>query len=65
MCGEWLVIDGEVYDLTALLPAHPGGAEILLEHAGKDATAAFRRVGHPSAIEILRANYRIGRIASD
>ena len=34
----WLGIDGLVYDVTKFLDDHPGGPEIVLEHAGKDAT---------------------------
>jgi predicted heme/steroid binding protein len=59
----WVVIDGEVYDLTALVEAHPGGSAILLDYAGKDASEAFRQARHPGTVEILRANYRIGRVA--
>jgi cytochrome b involved in lipid metabolism len=43
----WTAIHGVVYDITAYLAYHPGGAEILLdEAAGKDGTAAFTAM-HP------------------
>jgi hypothetical protein len=61
----WLVIDGDVYDVTGWIEQHPGGAERLREWAGKDATAAFRQAGHGPLTEVLRLNYRIGRVASD
>lgn len=38
----WAVLQGLVFDLTAYLPYHPGGADVLLEHAGGDVTAPFR-----------------------
>lgn len=31
----WLVIGGKVYDVTAYLPEHPGGADIMLGSTGK------------------------------
>lgn len=34
----WLIIDNLVYDLTAFLPMHPGGEQILYPYGGKDAT---------------------------
>jgi hypothetical protein len=37
----WVVVDGTVYDITDFIKdesGHPGGAEIPLEYAGKDAT---------------------------
>ena len=42
-----MVINGNVYDLTDFIDAHPGGANIILKYAGRDATEAFEPV-HPS-----------------
>lgn len=36
-----VVIDSKVYDLTEFADAHPGGAHVLLQVAGKDATSEF------------------------
>ncbi len=33
----WLILDGEVYDVTKFLESHPGGEEILLDLAGTTA----------------------------
>ena len=50
--GVWVIIDGLVYDVTEWHEDHPGGSEILLELAGKDATKLFAAVQHsPDAIE--------------
>lgn len=43
----WVVVQGNVYDVTSFLDAHPGGASILLQNAGKDATKQFIPF-HPS-----------------
>eukprot|EP00662_Eupelagonemidae_sp_cell21_P033435 gene33435-23995_t len=37
----WVVVRGRVLDCSSYLGHHPGGAEILLRHAGRDATEAF------------------------
>jgi cytochrome b involved in lipid metabolism len=58
----WLVIDGEVYDVSAFAAQHPGGAERLYLWAGRDATAAFGAAAHSQATRVLRLNYRIGRV---
>ncbi|KAH8805495.1 cytochrome b5-like heme/steroid binding domain-containing protein [Xylogone sp. PMI_703] len=42
----WLVIHGKVYDATPFLDDHPGGAEIVLETAGRDASTEFDDVNH-------------------
>ena len=42
----WTVLSGRVYNMTPYMPYHPGGAAILMQAAGKDGTALFRRY-HP------------------
>eukprot|EP00437_Effrenium_voratum_P043516 CAMPEP_0181476594 /NCGR_PEP_ID=MMETSP1110-20121109/41785_1 /TAXON_ID=174948 /ORGANISM="Symbiodinium sp., Strain CCMP421" /LENGTH=513 /DNA_ID=CAMNT_0023601877 /DNA_START=63 /DNA_END=1604 /DNA_ORIENTATION=- len=37
----WIIVDGDVYDVTKFAGVHPGGTQILLEYAGKDATEDF------------------------
>lgn len=37
----WLAINGGVFDLTMYLEYHPGGEEMLMKGAGKDATELF------------------------
>lgn len=41
----WIVVDGEVYNITSWLKRHPGGARILMHFAGEDATVSWRLVG--------------------
>jgi len=60
--STWLVIDGDVYDVSGWLEQHPGGAERLRQWAGRDATGAFEEAGHSPLTRILRLNYRIGRV---
>ncbi|CAG9566691.1 unnamed protein product [Danaus chrysippus] len=42
----WVVIYDRVYDISTFLYEHPGGDEIMLEYAGRDASTAFRGSGH-------------------
>lgn len=42
----WMAINNEVYDLTMYIDYHPGGANKLMEGAGKDATDLFYE-NHP------------------
>jgi cytochrome b5-like protein len=60
----WVVIDGDVYDVTGFVHEHPGGAERLLEWGGRDASAAFQAASHGALTHVLRLNYRIGRAAA-
>ncbi|KAI2643534.1 mitochondrial cytochrome-like protein b2 [Xylaria nigripes] len=46
----WLVVNGAVYDLTEFASEHPGGIDILLQYAGRDATAAYLEAHPPSLI---------------
>ncbi|XP_030804837.1 acyl-CoA (8-3)-desaturase-like [Camarhynchus parvulus] len=38
---RWLVIHRKVYDISHFYRRHPGGARLLVSHAGQDATDAF------------------------
>jgi predicted heme/steroid binding protein len=62
--STWIVLDGEVYDVTGWQSEHPGGAERLREWAGKDASEAFRQAKHGPLTHVLRLNYRIGRVGT-
>eukprot|EP00913_Durusdinium_trenchii_P006959 g6545.t1 len=37
----WVVVDGQVLDVTSFLSEHPGGELAILTFAGKDATEEF------------------------
>ncbi|XP_074695878.1 cytochrome b5 type B isoform X2 [Strix aluco] len=58
----WLVIHGRVYDVTRFLDEHPGGEEVLLEQAGRDATECFEDVGHSMDAREMLKQYYIGEI---
>ena len=37
----WVIVDGQVLDVTSFLPDHPGGEKAILLYAGRDATEEF------------------------
>lgn len=56
----WMVLYDKVYDITQFLFEHPGGEELLMEHAGRDGTIAFRGVGHSKAALLSLQEYLVG-----
>lgn len=48
----WAAIKGEVYNLTAWIDEHPGGAREIISLCGQDGTAAFSNQ-HEGAIKVL------------
>lgn len=58
----WFVIHDKVYDVTKFLDEHPGGEEILVEHAGKDSTDEFEDVGHSTDARDMMKEYLIGEL---
>eukprot|EP01064_Diplonema_japonicum_P027227 TRINITY_DN3910_c1_g8_i1.p1 TRINITY_DN3910_c1_g8~~TRINITY_DN3910_c1_g8_i1.p1 ORF type:complete len:520 (+),score=168.63 TRINITY_DN3910_c1_g8_i1:54-1613(+) len=57
----WIVIDGDVYNLSKFGKFHPGGHSVLRPYAGKDASEAFWGLHR---IEVLTKyqNLKIGRV---
>lgn len=60
--STWLVIHNGIYDVTEFLNEHPGGEEVLLEVAGKEATEMFEDVGHSTDARELMKKYKIGEL---
>ena len=62
--GFWMVIRGQVYDLTEFKEVHPGGAKILTSSAGMDGTRAYEKVEHHlnSEVHAMLDMYKIGRV---
>ncbi|EED78977.1 predicted protein, partial [Postia placenta Mad-698-R] len=59
----WVIVDNKVYDVTDFIPAHPGGARMLLNFAGRDATAASRPFHAPPRIAAaLPAHKHLGEL---
>ena len=55
--NPWFVVDGEVYDGTAFLEGHPGGATSIIGAAGQDATDEFMAIRtFPPSASILTSH---------
>jgi L-lactate dehydrogenase (cytochrome) len=47
----WVIVHGKVYDVTEFLPEHPGGMNIILKYAGKDATEEYEPIHPPDTLD--------------
>lgn len=61
----WIAIDSQVWDVTTFLALHPGGASIIFQHGGTDATKAYSQY-HPLSLvkNTLPPSMLVGTIAS-
>ncbi|PJF18076.1 hypothetical protein PSACC_02096, partial [Paramicrosporidium saccamoebae] len=62
---QLVVIDDLVYDVSAFLDRHPGGANILKAYVGRDATSAFNGGlnSHTQSARTLARTMVVGRVA--
>jgi len=60
----WIIIHGNVYDITSFLSEHPGGEEVLMGLGGQDATECFESVGHSDEAKQLREKFKIGEVTN-
>ena len=61
----WIILDGKVYNVSALLNSHPGGVNAIFQLAGTDATTAFRAAhseGSSAAYSSIE-KYLVGNLA--
>eukprot|EP00735_Rhodelphis_limneticus_P003344 TRINITY_DN14807_c0_g1::TRINITY_DN14807_c0_g1_i1::g.30234::m.30234 TRINITY_DN14807_c0_g1::TRINITY_DN14807_c0_g1_i1::g.30234 ORF type:complete len:134 (-),score=45.93,sp/Q9ZWT2/CYB5D_ARATH/45.16/2e-31,Cyt-b5/PF00173.23/8.4e-28 TRINITY_DN14807_c0_g1_i1:569-925(-) len=61
----WFIVHGKVYDATKFLNNHPGGEEVLLDFAGRDATDGFEDVGHSEEARKQLEEYYIGDLKAE
>lgn len=60
----WVIIDSVVYNLTSFADLHPGGAAVLRDVAGQDATQAFYNL-HRHEVLAKYGRLRIGTIEAE
>eukprot|EP00525_Craspedostauros_australis_P009718 CAMPEP_0198112426 /NCGR_PEP_ID=MMETSP1442-20131203/4282_1 /TAXON_ID= /ORGANISM="Craspedostauros australis, Strain CCMP3328" /LENGTH=130 /DNA_ID=CAMNT_0043769189 /DNA_START=117 /DNA_END=509 /DNA_ORIENTATION=+ len=67
----WLIIGNatnggpKVYNVSKYLDDHPGGAEVLLDVAGKDADEFFEDIGHSKEAREELSKYLVGKVKLD
>merc|ERR1719401_2792867 len=59
----WVVLYGKAYDLGKFAKVHPGGAKLIYDAAGKDATLLFDPI-HPKDImdKLLKPSLTMGEV---
>merc|ERR1711933_31343 len=58
----WVVVAGEVLDVTSFLSQHPGGELAIITFAGKDATEEFNMIHPPDVIPKYAPDACIGKL---
>ncbi|KAF9156139.1 hypothetical protein DFQ26_009457 [Actinomortierella ambigua] len=61
----WVIVNGQVLDVTKFLPDHPGGKKAVLIFAGRDATAEFNMLHKPDVVEKYAPESIIGVLSKD
>lgn len=59
--NPWFVVNGEVYDGTAFLKEHPGGAQSIISAAALDSTDEFMAI-HSETAKAMMKDYHIGTL---
>merc|ERR1712127_532020 len=60
----WVVVNGEVLNVTKFLSDHPGGELAILTFAGKDATEEFNMIHPPDVIPKYAPDAIIGKVGT-
>lgn len=58
----WIVVDGDVYDLTKFQDDHPGGKKILQRVAGKDASKQFWKYHNEGILKKYQKQLQVGSL---
>lgn len=60
----WVVLHGEVYDVTKFLNDHPGGKKAIMLYAGKDATVEFDMLHSKDLLARYGPDFHIGALTA-
>merc|ERR1719326_1581343 len=58
----WVVVSGDVLNVTSFLSQHPGGELAIITFAGKDATEEFNMIHPPDVIPKYAPDAVIGKL---
>lgn len=61
----WCIIDAKVYDLTDFVDAHPGGAAVLEQVAGLDATVDFFNLHRLEVLQKYESSLCVGTVKGE
>ena len=60
----WVTGNGNVFNVTSYINAHPGGKNNIIAYCGKDIQAAFNSQGHSAKASNIFASYKIGTLGA-
>lgn len=58
----WVIVEGQVYDVTSVLGWHPGGVPAILNNSGKDITKVFKSIHPPNTLRRIPIEAHLGPI---
>jgi len=58
----WIILNGKVYDFTKFAPSHPGGASVILQRAGQDASELFNTFHSKDMVDELPPGSYLGNL---
>ncbi|KAF5663394.1 cytochrome b2 mitochondrial [Fusarium circinatum] len=59
----WIIINGDVWDVTGFAEMHPGGEDVVEEHYGKDASEVYNSIHGPKlAMGYFGTTNLVGRV---
>ncbi|KAG8932106.1 Cytochrome b2, mitochondrial precursor [Tulasnella sp. 418] len=59
----WVIIRGQVYDLTEFVARHPGGSRVIINNAGQDVTTLFEGIHSPAVLQsMLQPHQHLGPV---
>eukprot|EP00123_Amoebidium_parasiticum_P008681 comp18952_c0_seq1/m.21212 comp18952_c0_seq1/g.21212 ORF comp18952_c0_seq1/g.21212 comp18952_c0_seq1/m.21212 type:complete len:439 (-) comp18952_c0_seq1:356-1672(-) len=61
----FVVVKGNIYDVTDYLDMHPGGSDLLLRDAGADATADFEAGFHSQIARMILEHLKVGQLKGE
>eukprot|EP00668_Euglena_longa_P000755 GGOE01000912.1.p1 GENE.GGOE01000912.1~~GGOE01000912.1.p1 ORF type:complete len:641 (-),score=137.47 GGOE01000912.1:544-2412(-) len=59
----WVVVNGQVLDVSAFRKEHPGGSKVLLRYAGRDASEEFNLLHRPDVVAKYIGRAIVGTLA--
>lgn len=59
---NFVVLDGMVYDVRAMLDEHPSGPAVIKRHLGTDITRVFYRVRHSNRAKHWLTHFCVGHV---
>lgn len=60
----WVIVDGNVYNLTSFINTHPGGSSVIIAQCGNDGTASFNSGPHTASSLSAISSLMLGALST-